>query len=139
MLRDLNKWDILIMKEYTILLMVLTRVLRFALEGSYLDLPCTLVNHPRESNNTTYSLFLVSSCLIYILHFILLLLCDSYEISSITLFNFFINFDHYCYLRKYVQLQELSLGRSWVMVLDFFIWGESYSIKILLELLLLFT
>ena len=48
-LRDPNECDILIMREYTILLMLLTRVSRFALAGClYKGLPCTLVKHPSE-------------------------------------------------------------------------------------------
>ena len=49
MLHDPNECVILIMREYTILLMVLTRVSRFALGGClYKDHPCTLVKHPSE-------------------------------------------------------------------------------------------
>ena len=49
MLRDPNECDILIMREYTILLMVLTRVSRFVLGGCLYKGPfCTLVNHPNE-------------------------------------------------------------------------------------------
>ena len=49
MLRDLNKCDILIMKEYTILLMLLTRISRLVLRCClYKDPLCTLVNHHSE-------------------------------------------------------------------------------------------
>ena len=49
MLHNPNECDILIMREYTILLMLLTRISRFAL-GCYLYKGplCTLVKHPSE-------------------------------------------------------------------------------------------
>ena len=49
MLRDSNECDILIMREYTILLMLLTRVSKFALGGCLYKGPlCTLVMHPSK-------------------------------------------------------------------------------------------
>ena len=53
----------------------------------YKDHPFTLVNHLRKSINTYYSLFFLSFCLIYFLHFILLLLCDLGRISSTTCYQ----------------------------------------------------
>ena len=49
MLRDPNECDILIMREYMILLMVLTKVSRFALRGCLYKGPsCILVNYASE-------------------------------------------------------------------------------------------
>ena len=85
MLHDPNECVILIMREYTILLMVLTRVSRFTLGGClYKGPPCILVMHPRESNKIDYSLNFCLPISFTILYFIILLFYDPGEISSTT-------------------------------------------------------